>query len=149
MIGFFVDGTPKAKGSMTGFLRNGHVVVTAGHHSAKWEKTIVEHLATKDFELIPGPVFLALRFRMPIPESRRPKPKSADVWKRVPVPAVFPDLDKLVRAVMDAITKAGLYEDDARVIDLVASARYTVSRPGVGVTLAQSNPVAIAKEDVS
>ena len=35
-----------------------------------------------------------------------------------------PDVDKLVRSTMDALTKAGLYDDDRRVARLTASKTY-------------------------
>lgn len=38
-----------------------------------------------------------------------------------------PDLDKLVRAVFDALTQAGVWADDSQCVDLVASKRYGYS----------------------
>jgi crossover junction endodeoxyribonuclease RusA len=76
-----------------------------------------------------GPVAVALAFRMPRPKSSKPG-QPAD--KR-------PDLDKLVRAVLDALTSAGMYEDDARVVDLRASKQLSEpgTSPGVWVTVAE------------
>ena len=48
-----------------------------------------------------------------------------------------PDLDKLVRAVMDALTEC-VYSDDSQVIDVAASKRYVPNAthpPGVEVTI--------------
>jgi Holliday junction resolvase RusA-like endonuclease len=48
----------------------------------------------------------------------------------------MPDLDKLCRAVADAITDAGLWADDAQVVSLVAAKRYS-SPPGVHITITE------------
>lgn len=61
------------------------------------------------------------------------KPKSA---KRGAVPAKAPDLDKLCRSTFDALTTAGVWEDDSRVVALRAAKRYpnegedALPRPG-------------------
>lgn len=62
---------------------------------------------------IEGPVVLAVLFYLPRPQRPR--------WW---APAVSPDIDKVVRATCDALTAAGVWEDDARVVSLYASKRY-------------------------
>lgn len=67
-----------------------------------------------------GPVAVQLRFVLDRPKDNwgtgrnagtlRP---SAPVW-----PAVKPDVDKLARAVLDALTVAKVYGDDGQVVDL-------------------------------
>lgn len=49
-------------------------------------------------------------------EAILPRPKSAGKTKRVPA-AKRPDWDKLSRAIGDAITSAGVWLDDAQVVD--------------------------------
>lgn len=39
-------------------------------------------------------------------------------------PPSRPDIDKLVRATLDGLTDAGVYRDDAQVVDLIALKRY-------------------------
>ncbi len=49
-----------------------------------------------------------------------------------------PDLDKLERAILDALTKSGVIKDDALVVDLVASKHYAdENRPGVLIELSR------------
>lgn len=62
------------------------------------------------------PVSLRISFFMP-----RPKTVTRDM------PTVPPDLDKLCRAVMDALTDAGVWHDDSQVIDLGATKIYASS----------------------
>jgi crossover junction endodeoxyribonuclease RusA len=47
-------------------------------------------------------------------------------------PTTRPDVDKLARAILDALTTAGLLDDDAQVVRLVATKSYG-DRPGVHV----------------
>jgi Holliday junction resolvase RusA-like endonuclease len=48
-----------------------------------------------------------------------PKPKIAPKKRRT-LPDRKPDIDKLVRSTCDALKTAGMYEDDARIVDLKA-----------------------------
>jgi crossover junction endodeoxyribonuclease RusA len=47
---------------------------------------------------------------------------------------VRPDLDKLVRAVLDALSEAGVWRDDAQVVSVVARKAYG-SAPGLTVEI--------------
>jgi crossover junction endodeoxyribonuclease RusA len=66
------------------------------------------------FVKIEGPVCLDVAFTMA-------RPKSA---KKGAVPSTRPDLSKLVRATEDALTDVGAWEDDARVVRLIATKFY-------------------------
>lgn len=85
-----------------------------------------------------GPVAADLRFYLPRPASHYGTGRNAGIVKASApaVPGVKPDLDKLVRAVFDSLTVAGVWADDSRVVDLAARKRYADGRPpGVLVTL--------------
>jgi crossover junction endodeoxyribonuclease RusA len=58
-----------------------------------------------------------------------PKPKSAPKT-RLTLPDRKPDLSKLVRSTEDALTDAGAWEDDARVVVLYCAKRYPGEGPG-------------------
>jgi len=62
-----------------------------------------------------GPVHIELEFVMPRPLSA-PKRSTPPAVKK-------PDLDKLQRAVFDAISSAGVWRDDSQVVSVVASKR--------------------------
>ena len=53
------------------------------------------------------------------------------------VPAVKPDVDKLVRAVFDGLVDGGLLYDDSRVVELHVTKRYANpgDMPGVGINV--------------
>jgi crossover junction endodeoxyribonuclease RusA len=61
------------------------------------------------------PVFVALEFVLPRPTST-PKTRTPSAVKR-------PDIDKLARAVLDALTSAGTWADDSQVVGMVLTKR--------------------------
>lgn len=73
-----------------------------------------------------GPVAVRLLFVMPAP-TRPTRP-----W-----PSVRPDLDKLVRAALDALTAAAVWADDSQVVSLHAAKQYPApgARPGLIATI--------------
>lgn len=75
------------------------------------------------------PVDVELTFWMPRPPS---------VSRRRAFPSVRPDLDKCVRAALDAMTDAGVYADDGQVVHLQAWQRYAPAghRPGLVIEVA-------------
>jgi len=76
-----------------------------------------------------GSVHLQLEFRMPRPAST-PKSRTPPAIKR-------PDLDKLIRAVLDALGSAGVYWDDSQVTTLEASKALAAvgGSPGLVITI--------------
>ncbi len=54
---------------------------------------------------------------------------------RRPLPCVAPDLDKLVRGVLDGLTQGGLIADDSRVVSLTAVKHYATPESGQGVSI--------------
>lgn len=70
------------------------------------------------------PCAVMLDFRLPRP--RRP---------RFDRPGVRPDIDKLTRPVLDALTLAGILADDSLVVTVVASKHYADDDHPVGVTI--------------
>ena len=82
-----------------------------------WQDAIqrVAFLTRGHQERLDEPVTLTLTFFLPRPPSV-PKSRLA--------PHTKPDLDKLVRAVLDAMTKAGIYKDDSRVVSMTVHKRY-------------------------
>ena len=120
MISFRVDGQPVPQGSMK--VINGHVIHTKGAALATWRSSIA--LAARKAGAFPNrnPTTIAMTFTMA-------KPKTV----RRAEPTVPPDLDKLVRAVLDALT-AIAYLDDSQVVEIYAKKIYGLV-PGVKIQL--------------
>ena len=62
-----------------------------------------------------------------------PKPKTSS--NRFPVNQRSGDLDKYLRALMDAVTKSELWGDDSQVVEIEAYKLYAMGEPGVIVTI--------------
>lgn len=62
------------------------------------------------------------------------KPKSV----RRALPSVKPDLDKLMRSTMDALTDSGAWADDAQVVQMNATKLYTADPRETGAKIAIS-----------
>ena len=130
MLTFTVDGDPKPQGSKRGFVtKTGRVAMVeqAGKPLKDWRENIAytaraARIASHWEPYADGAVKVEIVFRM-----KRPlKPK-------FPVPAVRPDLDKLVRSVFDACTTAHIWTDDSQVTHLIARKEY--GEPGITVTV--------------
>jgi Holliday junction resolvase RusA-like endonuclease len=89
-----------------------------------WRKTIVDTVGGKVGEL-DGAVSVECTFYLL-------KPKSVTRW----LPWCRPDLDKLMRAVLDALQTAGAFKDDGQVVSINASKLYVAQSPGVMITIA-------------
>ncbi len=142
MITFFVPGVPVPKGSAKGFY-NKHlgrvmIVQTNADKQKPWASMIAVYAqqAMQNYEgqykgMFVGPVSLACTFQMP-----RPKAHSNSKGLKPNAPSHHtskPDLDKLLRCILDALT-AVVYEDDSQVA-FVNCAKLYASRPGVTITV--------------
>lgn len=103
----------------------------------QWRGQVQQAVAEHTLEPFTGAVQLELGFDLPRPAGHSGTGRNAGTVKRSapPWPSVMPDLDKLVRAVCDSITDAGLWHDDAQVCVIVAAKRYTSTTPGVRITV--------------
>ena len=110
MTRFHVLGTPEPQGSARAFVEKGRAVVTSANPKMKrWRDRIATEAQAAGVEFIEqGPVVVRAEFRMP-------RPKSAP--KRAVVPVTRPDVDKLGRACLDALTGI-CYRDDSQVVTL-------------------------------
>lgn len=111
-----VLGLPQAKGSTRAFLPKGRqwpVVTSTNRNLKAWELQIraTAQAAANGVFFERGTVAVDVRFYLP-------RPKSAP--KRVTTHCTKPDLDKLVRAVDDALTQV-LWRDDSQVTEIYAT----------------------------
>lgn len=133
---FFVAGHPKAQGSKRHVGRG--VLVESSRDLAPWRKAIAEEArATADGQLFSGPTRVRAVFWFQRPSSHYGTGRNAGQLK--PSAPTFrdslPDVDKCVRALLDALVIAGVLRDDRLVVQLFTEKRY--GAPGVLVELAE------------
>lgn len=110
------------------------ILVESSKHVKPW-RAIVDAAARGLVNTpLDGPLIVRMIFTVPKPASA---PKRRRTW-----PAVMPDLSKLARATEDALTTAGLWADDARVVEYERLAKVypgedpeALHAPGVRITV--------------
>ena len=116
----WVEGLPIAQGSKNAFNRGGRIVLVESAKGLKSWREIIAHVAKmSNREVSDDAIKLSLLFLMPAPKK---------LMRRYPT--TKPDLDKLTRAVLDALTGVW-YLDDAQVVALDVQKGYTFGKPGV------------------
>ena len=147
-----VHGTPAPQGSKRAF-RNQHSgriqQVESSKRVAPWRSDVrdaafhaVDRLDQHTAALLwEAPLAVRIEFRLPRPKghwlpanSRRPEP---ELHPYAPAhPAGKPDLDKLTRAVLDALTGI-VWRDDSQVVHIEAWKHYD-GRPGADITVTEA-----------
>lgn len=151
----FVPGNPVPQGSKRAILRKGtNVPIILDNNRiglAQWRSQVAAYAmnqkAREGSLTIQGPVAIRLEFWFKRPDHHYlPVNSKRDVPVLKPgVPgylAAAPDLDKLIRAVFDALTDADIWHDDGQVIKVIATKLYSDAfdpngqQPGVLITVA-------------
>lgn len=129
-VRFNVPGIPVPQGSKR-YVGNG-IMVDANKNLKPWrsdvQQSAIEAMACRNMMPYSGAVMIGMRFVLPRPKSA-PKTKVASAAKK-------PDLDKLVRAIFDAVTGI-VFDDDSQVIFMHAHKAVADSEttPGVEITV--------------
>lgn len=152
-----VTGRPAPQGSKKGFARGGKVaMVEMSKHLTPWRAAVTTAAKAwvdrnPDLYPLPGAISVDMVFSIARPKSHFGTGRNAMLLKPTAprYPASMPDLSKLVRATEDALTIAGVWTDDARVVEYGRLAkRYVVddsdpadiyrrSSPGVVILVRQ------------
>lgn len=137
-INFHVPGIPAAQGSKR-HLGNG-VMVESSKRVKPWRTDVRQAAIDHCPEPITGPVALDLEFRFPRPKSHHGTGRNANQLKPSAPRAHTqkPDLDKLARAIGDAL--AGIaYRDDSQIIQTLARKAWEDDSwpAGVHITIAE------------
>ncbi len=137
LISFHVKGLPVPQGSTRAWVLHGKPVITSSAKGLGTWRRLVADVAQNYAPPEPweGPVGIELHFGLPKPKSA---PKRKRVW-----PDKRPDLDKLTRAVLDALTYV-VFADDSQVVEIHASKDY--GAPGVVVEIHRIRVVPDAPE---
>ena len=131
-LAFFAVGLPTTQGSKRAFLLNGRprMVEQTDRKLKPWRDSVAsaawEARERAGVGVIDGPVAVSLTFCLPRPASAP---------KRQRWPWRGPDLDKLARAVFDALTSAGVWADDSRCVELQARKVFALDRLGCDITV--------------
>jgi Holliday junction resolvase RusA-like endonuclease len=147
-----VAGTPVPQGSLTPMISRstGRVmVINKDARLATWRNSIVaaaieaqpEQAVTRGLTFpLGGPIAADVEFTMPRPQNHYGTGKNAGrVKASAPIfPARMPDIDKLLRAILDALTVAQVWADDGQVVTCIARKRYG-EQPGVRISVAPIN----------
>lgn len=126
---FTVHGTPIPQGSKKGYVVNGRAVLVEANKNLKtWRQHVTltarQAATATGWQSLDGPVKLTAEFHL-----QRPPSAKFRVW-----PIVKPDLDKLLRALCDGLSDAGVWTDDNRVCIVVTSKTYA-NTAGVDVSV--------------
>jgi Holliday junction resolvase RusA-like endonuclease len=128
----WIPGKATPQGSKNCFIINGRaILVDASGGNKAWRKLVTETIkAHEDYIQFPGPVNVSLAFYMAKPKSNRKEHM-----------AQKPDVDKLCRSVLDALSDSEIIEDDSRVVYLNARKFWAEKRgEGCMVTVWQEKP---------
>lgn len=130
VVAFFAPGVPQPQGSHRAFVVKGRAIITDANAKGRpWRDTVA--LAAREARGGQEPFTDAVRVEATF---RMPRPKSVKrYW-----PTVRPDLDKLTRLLLDALTIAGVVGDDAQVTTLSVGKRYADEPGGSGVDVTVS-----------
>lgn len=139
-VTFTILGLPAPQGSKTK-MPNGALVEgssTTGREKLRDWRTACIAAAADQATLagrMSGALELTVQFRFPMPAStpKRDHPQRLKATK--------PDLDKLVRALGDALKLGGLIDDDARIARLTCEKIETVEWCGAVVTIGEAVPL--------
>lgn len=131
-MNFRVRGIPVPQGTARAFVAGGRAyLATDANRSSSpigaWRGAIAREaqLVMGDSPLIEAPVEVTATFSLPRPRS---------LAKRITQPDAKPDIDKLARALLDAMTGV-VIRDDAQVVDLQLRKVYDDEQPGVVVNV--------------
>ena len=120
-----VHGLPAPQGSKR-HLGHG-VMVESSKHVKPWREA-VKHVALANWMVMPlldEPLIVEMTFTFVRPRSHYRTGRNAHLLKddALPRPAGPPDVSKLARSTEDALTDAGLWRDDARVVEYTRLAK--------------------------
>ena len=125
VIEITVYGIPAPQGSKRHVGRG--IMIESSAKVKPWREA-VKWAAIEQDSRVTGAVALGVDFYLPRPKSAK---AGATASKK-------PDLSKLIRSTEDALTEAGVWEDDARVISMRATKNYVgdgMDRPGAKITI--------------
>jgi len=142
-----IPGDPLPQGSKKVPRRGSLSVIDSNPHLKEWRMAVtgwvLAALADQPEWQYPveGPLRVEIAFLLRRPQYHYGTGKNEHIVKpSSPIyPTSPPDLDKLVRAILDGATDANLWLDDAQVVDLQVTKRYARwdSQPGAALIVTE------------
>ncbi|MEV2222676.1 RusA family crossover junction endodeoxyribonuclease [Nocardia vinacea] len=135
MTAVFVPGVPAPQGSKR-HVGNGRLIESS-KRLKPWRETVTKVAQQANPPMLDGPVVLGLEFVMP-------RPKATPKTKPTPPAVKRPDIEKLARAIADALTGV-TFADDSQVVAMPLAKRIAdLGEPcGVHIEFDSCTPEAI------
>lgn len=136
-LDFFVAGIPKAQPRVKAFVRGGHAGVYTPNSAETWKQTVRSNATVVAPEsILTGPIRISLDFFLPRPKAHLKRDgslrKNQPIWH-----CKKPDLDNLIKAVIDAITDTQrIWLDDSQICQISATKSYALNASGCSVRIA-------------
>ncbi len=147
---FEVHHLPQPQGSKRAFVRGGRAIIVDDNPKTRGFRDAVTIAAIEARRLgehvtHTGPVSVVAVFTLPRPQGHYGT--GANTHRLRPgaprYPATAPDVDKLLRAVLDGLTDAAAFRDDSRVVSVATDKVYPHSGP---LALPQPGALIIVRE---
>lgn len=128
-VSFFVPGIPKGQPRPRAFKMGNRVRVYDPHTAENWKSCIAvavqDQLPKNPFQ---GPVTYSIQFYLPRPKNLFRKKDPEGIIPHIKKP----DIDNLLKAVFDALTSLGLWNDDTQLYKGAAEKNYhsKTGKPG-------------------
>ena len=117
---FFVPGKPRSKGRP--FVTKAGATFTPAATKAAEESVLVSSMGSRPEAPWQGPVFVQILFQFTPPKS--PKWRAKQAVRLSARHANKPDVDNLVKLVLDALNRSGYWVDDAQVCEIATRKVY-------------------------
>jgi crossover junction endodeoxyribonuclease RusA len=128
MISEYAKGFPKAQPRVKSYSRGGKAGVYTPETKAlrEWRRAVEEVMERHKDKKLDGAFSVHLEFYMPRPKSHFRTGKFSHLIKDdAPIDHLTkPDLDNMIKLVLDVMTKSGYWKDDSQVIELSSSKNY-------------------------
>lgn len=138
MISFTVPGRPVPQGGMKAFARGNRAFVTHQKPKELGDYRARIAIAARDagVECVSDPICMTVYFYIDRPKGHYGTGRNAGQLKPSAPgnPATRPDIDKLLRAVLDGLTGVA-FRDDSQVVDVFARKYYGDGSPGTTISI--------------
>lgn len=136
---FYIPGPPRGKGRPRATIRGQHAAVYTDSKTAAYENLVrmacFEAMRKTAQDAFVGPVSVSVTCKYPTPKNPS-KRKLEEFLSGEEKPTKKPDLDNVLKAVLDGINGVA-FKDDAQVVNITSSKYYSLE-PGVQVIVREA-----------